>query len=194
MIEKPSVGRAIITKDYNSLNIEIPSKKNWIIIIFLSAWMGGWVMGESFALGQIFNFDSPIFANAFIFFWLIGWTVGGAFVLYIILWQLIGREKISIDRGIIKLERSVKGIGRKKEYDINSITNIDINPTMDSGIFSNSYNRDLLGMKGGKIKFDYGMKTIKFARDINEAEAKIIIELLRKNTNFKEENFAVNPN
>ncbi len=49
---------------------------------------------------------------------------------------------------------------------------------------------NVFGMKGGKIKFDYGMKTIKFANDIDEAEARNIIEKMKENTNFKEENFA----
>jgi hypothetical protein len=190
MIEKPTNGRATINQDFNSLSISIPSKKNWFIIIFMTAWMGGWVMGETFAIGAIFNSDTPIFANAFLLFWLVGWTVGGAFVLYTISWQLVGREIINLERGLLKIEKSVKGIGRKKVYDINSIQNIDINPTQDLGMWGGNYNRNLFGMKGGKIKFDYGMKTIKFANDIDEAEARMVIEKLKENTNLKKENFA----
>lgn len=190
MIEKPTNGRARINQDINSLNISIPSKKNWFIIIFMTAWMGGWVMGEAFAIRTIFNSDTPIIANAFLLFWLVGWTVGGAFVIYTISWQLVGREIINVERGLLRIEKSVKGIGRKKVYDINSIQNIDINPTQDFGIWGGNYNLNLFGMKGGKIKFDYGMKTIKFANDIDEAEARMIIEKLKGNTNLKEDNFA----
>lgn len=154
------------------------------------AWMGGWVMGETFAIGTIFSSGTPIFANAFLLFWLTGWTVGGAFVMYMISWQLVGREIITLERGLLKIEKSVKGIGRKKVYDVRSIKNIDINPTQDVGIWGGYYNRNLFGMKGGKIKFDYGMTTIKFANDIDEAEARMVIAKLKGDKNLKEENFA----
>ena len=160
MIEVPSNGRAIIEQDFNTLKIKIPSKKNWFIIIFMSVWMGGWVMGETFAIGTVFRSDTPLFANAFILFWLIGWTSGGALVVYTILWQLIGREKITIERGVLKIDKSVLGIGRKKSYDIKSIKNLDINLTQDIGFLGRNHNRNILSMKAGKIKFDYGMKTI----------------------------------
>jgi hypothetical protein len=84
----------------------------------------------------------------------VGWTVGGAFILYTILWQLIGREIINVERGILKVEKSAKGFGRKKQYEIKSIQNININPTQDLGIWGWNYNRSIFGMKGDKIKFD----------------------------------------
>ena len=80
----------------------------------MSAWMGGWVMGETFAIGTVFRSDTPLFANAFILFCLIDWAFGGALVVYTILWQLIGYEKIPIERGVLKIDKSVLGIGRKK--------------------------------------------------------------------------------
>lgn len=190
MIEKPPKGRAIISQDFNSLNIEIPSKKNWFIIIFMMVWMVGWVMGETFAVVEIFHSDTPLFANAFLLFWLVGWTVGGAFVLYTISWQLIGRETINIQRGILNVGKSVIGIGRKKRYDIQSIKNLDINPIHDLGIWGDNFKRNMFAMKGGKIKFDYGMKIIKFANDIDEAEARMIIEKLKINPYLREDNFA----
>ena len=189
MIEKPANGRAKISQGFNSLNITIPSKKNWFIIIFMTAWMGGWVMGETFAIREVFNADTPIFANAFILIWLVGWTFGGAFVLFVILWQLFGQEIIIIERGILNIGKSIKGIGRNKQYEIKSILKIDINPTQEIGVFEGINNKNMLGIKGGKIKFDYGMKTILFANGIDEAEARMIIEKLKENNDFKEENF-----
>ncbi len=190
MIEKPANGRAIIKHDFNSLYIEIPSKNNWFIIIFLTVWMGGWIVSEVFVIRIIINANSPIYANAFLLFWLLGWTIGGLLALYTILWQLIGRETISIEKGILTIDKSVKGIGRKKQYEIKSIRNLDINPTQDIGVWGGGYNRNMFMSKVGKIKFDYGMKTIKFANDIDEAEARMIFKKLKENTNFKEENFA----
>lgn len=190
MIEKPAIGRANIKHDFNSLSIEIPSKKNWFVIIFMLAWMGGWAVGEFSVIGILLRSDAPIFANAFLLFWLVGWTLGGIFAIYSVLWMLIGSEIITVDRGILEIKKSIKGIGRKRSYEIKSIRNLDINPMQDMGIWGGSYSRNTFGMKRGRIKFDYGMKTIKFANGIDEAEARMILNKLKSNTSFRDENFA----
>lgn len=52
------------------------------------------------------------------------------------------------------------------------------------------YQRNLFGLKGGVLKFDYGLKTLKFASGIDEAEGRLIIETFKINPNFTEQNFA----
>lgn len=127
MIEKPANGRATIGQSFNSLNISIPSKKKWFVILFMMVWMIGWFFGEIFAITKIFGSDTPLFANAFLLVWLTGWTLGGLFALYTISWLLFGQELISAENGLLTIQRSIKGIGRKKVYDIKSIKNIDMN-------------------------------------------------------------------
>ena len=187
MIEKPSVGRAIIKQTFNGLVIEIPSKKNWFVILFLLAWMGGWVMGELFAINSLFDAGSPINVNLFLLFWVVGWTIGGAFAIYVMLWQLFGKEIINLDKGVLSIENSIKGIGRKKQFDVKAIKSIDLSMESDM-MHEGNYNYSLRGFSGGRIKFDYGMKTIKFAKGIDEAEAKMIIEKLKSNSNFRYKN------
>ncbi len=191
MIENPTNGRAKIINLYNSLIIEIPSKKNWLVIIFMILWMGGWAMGETFAIKTIFSSNVTQSVNFFILFWLIGWTIGGVFALLIILWQLIGKEIVRIEEGILTVERSIMGIGRKKKYKIEFIKNMDIVPMSGFRIEEENNRRNILGAQRGQIKFDYGMKTVKFASNIEEAEAKMIIEKLRQNYNFHNENFVI---
>ena len=42
-------------------------------LLFLIAWMGGWVVGEVSALGRVLSGGG----GWFLIFWLVGWTVGG---------------------------------------------------------------------------------------------------------------------
>jgi hypothetical protein len=77
----------------------------------------------------------------------------------------------------------------KKYYEIKSIYNLAVNPEPDMGIW-NTNNRDIYGAKRGKIKFDYGLKTVKFASDVDEAEARMIVSDLRNTTFLSNENFA----
>jgi hypothetical protein len=52
-MEKPYNGRAIFQDNVTELQIVIPAKRNWFVIIFLGAWLCGWFMGESFALASV---------------------------------------------------------------------------------------------------------------------------------------------
>ena len=187
MIERPSNGRAKIFKSGNTIQIQIPTKKNWFLIVFLTAWMGGWFVGETFAITAIFLKDTPLFANAFLLFWLAGWTVGGLFCITILLWSIAGQEIIKIEDGVIEIGQQVFSLTKSKKYHISDVRHLSINPTYDNDVWG--YQRNLFGFKGGVLKFDYGLKTLKFAGGIDEAEGRLIIETLKINPNFKELNF-----
>lgn len=190
MIETPSSGRAKIFKNGNDLEVQIPTRKNWFVIIFLSAWMGGWFMGETFAITTLFFGDTPLFANAFLLFWLAGWTVGGIFCITILLWSIAGQEIIKIENGVIEIGKQIFSLKRSKKYHINEVRHLSINPTSDNDMWGMGYQRNLFGLRGGGVlKFDYGLKTLKFAGGIDEAEGRLMIETLRMNSNFKEQNF-----
>lgn len=189
MIEKPSNGRAKIFKNGQSIEIQIPTKKNWFIIIFLSAWMCGWFMGETFALTQIFSSDTPLFANAFLLVWVTMWTIGGLFAMTFLLWNIAGQEIIKIDNGVLEVGKKIFEFKKSKMYDINEIRHLSINPAPNLDIWGMGYQQNLFGLKGGVLKFDYGLKTLKFGGGIEEAEGRLLIEAFKINPNFKETNF-----
>lgn len=179
MIERPSSGRARIRPDLNALRIEIPAKKNWFVLLFLMVWMGGWVMGESFALVSVFGSNTPLEISAFLLIWLVGWTIGGAFAFYKILWLLMGMEIILLKNRILTIEQSVRGIGRKKQYDLQLIKNLALNAEPEGEHWGLKTYRSSYKARGGKLKFDYGLKTIKFADEIDEAEARFLLEKIK---------------
>lgn len=189
MIETPFNGRAKIFRNGNNIEVQIPTKKNWFVIIFLTAWMGGWFMGESFAITTLFFGDTPLLANAFLLFWLTGWTVGGLFCITILLWSIAGQEIIKVENGVIEIGRQIFSLKRSKKYHINEVRQLSINPTFDNDVWGMGYQRNLFGLKSGVLKFDYGLKTLKFAGGIDEAEGRLLIETLKINPNFKEPNF-----
>lgn len=190
MLEEPSRGRASIERRGNDLIIEIPSKKQWFVIIFLGVWLGGWVMGEAFALGTLLRKDTPIFADTFMLFWLTGWTVGGVFAITTFLWMVVGVESITVERNTLTIFKNILGLGTKKKYDLNHALHFAVDPQPEQGFFNMGQQRNLYGMKGGVLKFDYGMKTIKFASGIDEAEGRMLLNIFKENANFKQEQFA----
>lgn len=188
MIEKPFPGRARIEHDGFSMKITIPSKKNWFIILFLSAWMGGWYFGESSAIKDVLNTEN-IFADGFMLFWLAGWTIGGLFAIIAPLWTLFGCEYITIEKPVFKIEKGLMNYGIiKKSYDLSMIKNLELSPESDTNsIFGSKKNiNEFWGLTGGKLRFDYGMKTIKFGIGIDEAEARHLIEELISKGYYRE--------
>ncbi len=190
MIEKPSAGRAKIFKNGNSIEVHVPAKRNWFLIFFLMVWLGGWLFGEVAVITMLFFEDTPLAANAFLLIWLTGWTVGGFFCMTILLWSIAGYETIKVENEIIEVGRRLFRWKMSKKYDINEIRHFVVNQAFENDMWGMGYQRNWLGLKGGILKFDYGLKTIKFIGGIEEAEARLLIELFKVNPNFREANFA----
>lgn len=184
-IERVSMGRAQINNTGNGLQISIPSKKNWFIIIFLSIWMCGWVIGEIGAITAIstgvVSGKNPGGVGLFLAVWLTGWTFGGAFCIAILGWNLKGMEIISLSNGILKIERKAFNIGQTKEYSLADTANFRISRSVNMWEASTNFGAgmEFWGFGGGIISFDYGMQTVKFANGIDEAEANHIISEMK---------------
>jgi hypothetical protein len=179
-------GKAKIENTFGTLSISIPSKKNWVALIFSTAWLGGWYFGFQSASSVVFSGNNGI--SGFIAFWLIAWTVGGIMIISVLLWGYFGKEEFVADRREVYLNKTVFGVGIKKRMEANEIKNIRTDFVANANWFSNS--RWTLGGLGhdrwafwglgpGKIKFDYGFKTFSFGLGVDEAEANYIVELMK---------------
>ncbi len=166
-------GRAVVREDAAGLHIVIPTKKNWFVVVFLLAWLGGWLFGETAAVGAIGDAGK---AGGFVFFWLAAWTVGGAAVLVIILWQLIGRERVDIAGGVLTVQREIASVSMSRQYQWADVKNWRL-ATLPPGSSAQQANAAAFT---GRVAFDYGMKTRKFGIGLDDAEASYLIELLKK--------------
>jgi len=186
MIENTSNGNSTINFDGLRMKIQIPSKKNWFIIIFLIVWMGGWFMGETSAISQV-SARENIADNSFLLIWLIGWTLGGGYAIVVLLWSLLGLETITIDNHIFQIEKGILDFRIiSKKYELSSIKMLKLNEEQTLlNLFHQRKVGDFWGLTGGKLKFDYGMKTIKFGIGIDEAEARFLIDEIVKNGYYK---------
>jgi hypothetical protein len=156
----------------DGLEVSIPAKKRVFVSLFLLFWLGGWAVGEMLAINQIIEADST---EPFIIFWLGGWTLGGFFALVALAWSMAGREVITVTSFSLTISQRVFGLGRTKSYDATQIRKLRISPTN----MSMSDSRSALqywGIGGGPIAFDYGASTVHFGADIDEAEARMIVD------------------
>ena len=175
---KPSKARATISTSHKGLEIVIPSKKNVFVILFLAVWLVGWAFGEVMVPATFFSGDKPSGPMVFIAVWIIGWTIGGAFALYIWLWNVAGKERITVNNQGLIVQRELFGYGREKEYEMTHISNLRVSP-QPFNPFNVSASLQFWGIGGGVLAFDYGSRTYRFGSGIDEAEANQIMERIK---------------
>lgn len=182
-MERPYNGQAILNDTFNELEITIPTKKNWFIIIFLGAWLGGWTMGELFAIGALIGLlgGNLGFANFFLLFWLCGWTVGGFFAFKTFLWNLTGKEIITFGQGQLTIAKKGSLLSKPKTYDLNEVKKLRAKEeeNLYGAFWGRRNNFSSINSSSGTIRFDYGLQTVKFAGGIDEAEAIFILDKLK---------------
>jgi hypothetical protein len=158
--------------------ITIPARRNWFVILFLFAWLGGWVFGELSASGQLMRGAEKTPAT-FLVFWLVAWTVGGFFATATLLWQLAGREVITIDTGSLSYRAEVLGLGRTRSFRASDVKNL--RSTEYASLPFNSqrgWYPPVFGPGTGPVAFDYGARTFRIAPSLDEAEASLLVREL----------------
>jgi len=94
-IVDPGKTRSLISETGGELRVEIPTKKNVFLILFLAAWLVGWVISELAVPLSFSNKGKDVAFLIFAVVWLIGWTVAGIFTMYAWFWLVIGKELMS---------------------------------------------------------------------------------------------------
>lgn len=172
-------GRAKIISKINGLEIVIPSKKNWFSNIFMIFWLCGWIMGEGFALNEvIFNFNG-FSKDYFVLFWLCGWTAAGIFAIRQLIWGIFGEEILTFEIGKLTIDRYCLLFSKCKTFDLKEVKNLRLHQN-DYDISDDSFKFSRFQNEGSRIKFDYGMETIKLASGIDEAEARYILNKINE--------------
>ncbi len=173
---QPSAPRYTIEDSFAALRITIPARRNWLVILFLGFWLGGWATGELFAgatlvrgLAAILSGRVPDIGSAagtlFIAIWLALWTVGGGFALLIWLWNLAGKEVVVIDGESLTIQKTVLGIGPRKQYEAAYVDRLRVS-------------EDYGGSQGpwaGALTFDYGGSTVRFGAGLTPVEARDVL-------------------
>ncbi|MYN43533.1 hypothetical protein GTP23_00445 [Pseudoduganella sp. FT93W] len=115
----------------------------------------------------------------FLLFWLAGWTLGGLYVLATVLWQLAGREAVSVTASALIHRIEIFGIGIDRSYDTSHIRHLRATEALASPYW---YQRTMLpplsGSGAGQVAFDYGGRTIRFGTSLDRAEASLLVASL----------------
>ena len=172
---KPSAGRARVEEGPRGLEITIPARRNPMIIVFFGFWLIGWGFGEVMVPLMFFGRRADTEFVAFVVAWLLLWTAGGLVVIYLWLWTLVGKERISLDGTTLALKREVLGYGLTREYELSHISNLRASPVSSFPWLFGAMFQTWLPW-GGTIAFEYGAKTYHFGASLDEAEARILAQ------------------
>lgn len=152
----------------SKLIIPIPRHKQWLHLPILIYWLMGWTFGELAAVNEL-NRQSYSSKNHLFLAWAILWTAGGVYGLFDLLWQLWGRQTLTIDAACLIHRRRLFGLSWANRYELARIHNIRIMDQPQPGRFSSS-----------SIAFDYDAKTVRFDPDMDEWEVKQIANIIEK--------------
>jgi len=143
-------------------------------MLFLVAWLGGWAFGEVNAAGELIHAGDKT-PSAFLAFWIVGWTLGGLITFGTVLWQLAGREVLTVNSLSLTHRLEIFGIGVNRSYGASDIRNLRATEYSHSPFTNqNAWFPPLFGSGYGPLAFDYGARTIRVGSSLEEAEAKLL--------------------
>lgn len=175
-IEKPYKSRAIIEETMSGIMITIPAKRNFFIVFF--AFLG---LVSQIIVGYIFSTLMLRFAKEVPdTFWVLFLAALGYSIitsLLSLLWYIMGKEVVTIERGVLTLKKVGAPFARTKSYTIADTGNFRTIET-DNSFWSQ--NKTAPYRRAGAIVFDYGMKSKNFGMSIDEPEAIYLVNFLKE--------------
>lgn len=182
---RPSTSRITITDTPDELRMVIPCRRSWFVIGMLAFWVCAWGVGEVMGSTSLFKGEVPAGEEKLMLAWLGVWTVSGLAALVALQWQVMGKEIVTVQGQTLKAQREGGGIGFRKEYDLQQMANLRVEQPGFSP-FDVSSSLQLWGVGGGVIAFESGNKIRRFGAGLDEAEAKLVVEALKRRLKMAE--------
>lgn len=172
-IEEPYLGSAkIIAESKNSLELEIPVRKNWYHILLNLSNIGFWLFLEFFFFGFLVLSTSREAMLELLVVNII-WLLLGLIFLINIFWEIYGKQILLVNENEIKVIKRALIFYSFKKYKKDFISSFKINVSKPYFLIKK---RDSFWFNTGIIKFNYIGSDRKIMLDLDEAEAKFIID------------------
>jgi hypothetical protein len=159
-----------ITENDRELTILIPRIGHWLVIVLTGGWCFLWVciLFSIIRDGLLFEYSG--------FAWPIGvLSLIWLFVLKTFLWHVRGKEKITLDKEHLKINRVGTFLTSTRKYELNLIDGFSFTETNNIPWWSKLY-----GFAGGTIAFNYWERPEYFGQTIDKKEASEIVTRLNE--------------
>jgi hypothetical protein len=172
------IGKRIsIKRTENETSIVIlSSTEKWKNLI-LFIWFFLWTISGIIVFGQYFlQHDENL--RVIIVVWLGFWAYFEYKIFKAFMWRKFGIEKIKLREGKLFYKRDVAGKGKIKVYEFDFIKDFRVAEPKENSFFEN-FNNSYWVIAGEKLAFDYYGKEIKFAIQLDEADAKALFKVIK---------------
>lgn len=190
MIVNPFEGIASIEENPNNITVTIPVKKSWFKVIFYLIWLLFWGFGGVVLIYGALNIDAILtYRIGYALFILIFFSVIAFYpAISAMLWELYGKEIITLDKKKLCIKSDVRLLSWKKDYYLNNISQMEIY-YHHLHYAGKKVSSRTPGYNSGKIRFLHRKKPIRFGNGIYEVEAKRILEIFKESDHTSERNF-----
>ncbi len=176
-VVKPEPGRSRFQQSMYGPRLIIPAPRSLPIVLFLSLWLAGWVVGLLAAIHGLHAPNAQGGGQGFLVLWLTFWILGGGWAMLTILWMLVGKEIVTVERGLLIVRLEVLGFGRTRQYSVPEMRDLRTRePPRASG--GRALQAPQPSFKTGTIAFDYGARTYGFGLGLEQGEAKEVLRQL----------------
>src|SRR5216117_2805610 len=150
MLLTPPPLRSTVSEQPDGLRISIPAPRNTFTNLFLIFWLAMWAYAEN-QVGREVILDNKW--DLFTVAWLGVWTFAGGSAAHACLWNLFGKDVLTLCANELQLHRQILCIGFLRRFPSADLHNLRFVPECGCGrAYRDSY-----------IAVDFGAKTIKFA-------------------------------
>lgn len=170
--------RISILKREGLLSIVILANADKKKIGLLFLWLFAWTVCGLIVIFNYFTIKEQQ-AKLFIIIYLSFWLYFEYKILKAFIWRKYGKEKIWVQNGKLNYQKEVNGKGKIKQFDtylIDQLTVIELTNTS----WADSINQSFWVKGGERLSFQYQGKTIIFAMQISDNEARNLFSELKR--------------
>jgi hypothetical protein len=180
---KPGNSTIEVRNDFKSVTLSWKNSMGvfgrYATLLFLIAWMGGWVVGEISAATEVLSGRG----GGFLIFWLVGWSVGGLFcgTLIFKLARPSRPERIVLDTLYLLHEPGTEKIAPASNPDDSWNPLEMLKPRKSHKIAKKEVDNIRIDRVGERqrLSFDYGAKRIEIGKYLEEPEREWLFAVLK---------------
>ncbi len=190
---RSSRSRVTIEEQNGNLLITIPARRRWFHFIFFGIWLVGWAIGEVVVavflpitlLAWVLGDQEARGDVGFLGPWFTAWTLGGFFFGRGWIWQLSGRELLTLNNEGLTVTRITRLSKRARHFPSVEIRNMraDAGPLGPVNFLIGAQWADwfeLWGFSGGRIAIDLDRGRVNVGAGASYDEAQEVVAAIKE--------------
>jgi hypothetical protein len=150
-----------------------------LVKALMGAWVAMWMVIGVTVAWYYFNFDMTKQEKIIVFVFMTFWFYYAFRVFRSFFWIMWGKELIKIDEAALTYKKSIKGYGRAIPYYLENINKMCVQMPEANSI-QTAWESTPWIRGGERLEFEYMNQIVRFGRKIEEKEAKLLYNLIKK--------------